>query len=410
MNDPSPAALVLRVVSVLCLLPPIVITLYSGCWALIGIAQALRARRSGPRARSLSVAIIIPAHDEESALPRTLESCRELDYPEDQVCVVVVADNCTDGTELVALRHGVRCLVRNDEIHRGKGFALQLAFSTLMPEGHDVFVVLDADCELSVNALERFTGEIVAGQHALQASYVVTNPDDSEVSYALAVGNVIENDLYYGPKSSLGLATLLRGTGMAFSRRILEAHPWSATGIVEDLDFSLLLYREGHGVRFLPDVLVSSRFPQSVSELVVQRERWTGGHLQTSKAAVPGLLIEAARGSSPLLADLALTILTQSRPIQVIALFIAIAVAVLGYLITSNSFFLWMAYVAVLTGAGLVLVGLAGVLLVGVSERRLRLLLKTPLVAWTLVQITVRSLLGRSDSSWRRTPRSQPRA
>ena len=111
----------------------------------------------------------------------------------------------------------------------------------------------------------------------LQARDAVSNPDASPISYAAAVGNVIENDLFYAPKSRLGLAVLLRGTGMVLHREILEQHPWSALSNTEDIEYSLSLIERGIATRFLPEVSVWSDFPENAEQLQVQRRRWASG-------------------------------------------------------------------------------------------------------------------------------------
>ena len=90
------------------------------------------------------------------------------------------------------------------------------------------------------------------------------------MSYASAVGNALENDLFYEPKSKLGLAVLLRGTGMVFHREILERFPWKAYSVAEDVQYALQLIRNGVRITFLPDVRVFSPFPVTREQLTIQ--------------------------------------------------------------------------------------------------------------------------------------------
>ena len=70
-------------------------------WFLLIFATSLaatraRRRRLGseePRSRLL---IVIPAHDEESGIATTVQSCRAANYPPALFGVVVIADNCSD--------------------------------------------------------------------------------------------------------------------------------------------------------------------------------------------------------------------------------------------------------------------------------------------------------------------------
>ncbi len=47
-------------------------------------------------------AFIVPAHNEELALARTVRSLRAVDYPKSLFDVIVIADNCTDRTAEIA--------------------------------------------------------------------------------------------------------------------------------------------------------------------------------------------------------------------------------------------------------------------------------------------------------------------
>ena len=86
------------------------------------------------------VLIIIPAHDEEQSLPRTLLEVRERAPGMD---VVVIDDGSHDGTAQVARRHGV-AVVRHP-VNLGVGGALQTGFRFAVEHGYSIGVQLDAD-------------------------------------------------------------------------------------------------------------------------------------------------------------------------------------------------------------------------------------------------------------------------
>src|SRR5262249_6186875 len=145
----------------------------------------------------------IPAHNEERVLVDALRSCAEFDYPAEQFRVWVIADNCTDRTAAVARGHGAACLERRDATRRGKGHALAWALPKVLAGGPDAGVVLDADCGLDRRALRSFAAALTAGAEAAQAKVVAVNADASPASYAAAVGNRLENDLFWAPKGRL---------------------------------------------------------------------------------------------------------------------------------------------------------------------------------------------------------------
>ena len=92
-----------------------VAAVYTGYLALLS-AAALLARRSprGGECPRHRFAIVVPAHDEEAVLPGLLDGLQRLAYPRALRELVVIADNCRDGTAALARERGVRVLERTD--------------------------------------------------------------------------------------------------------------------------------------------------------------------------------------------------------------------------------------------------------------------------------------------------------
>jgi 1,2-diacylglycerol 3-beta-glucosyltransferase len=148
----------------------------SGYLFVLTLLSGRRAVPPAPPPR-LRFDIIVPAHDEEGGIAATVESLLALDYPEALRHVVVVADNCTDATAERARAARAKVLVRTDVGKRGKGYALEYAFSQSLSDGWaDAVVVVDADSEVSPNLLRAFSSRIEAGAPAVQAFYGVRNP------------------------------------------------------------------------------------------------------------------------------------------------------------------------------------------------------------------------------------------
>lgn len=101
----------------------------------------------------LRCTVLIPAHDEEAVLGRTLTSLAEQTRPPDRV--IVIADNCTDGTVRVAREGGVE-VVETVGNTRHKAGALNQVLSRLVRDVDiaDVILVMDADSTLAPVFLE----------------------------------------------------------------------------------------------------------------------------------------------------------------------------------------------------------------------------------------------------------------
>jgi poly-beta-1,6-N-acetyl-D-glucosamine synthase len=96
---------------------------------------------------------LLPAHNEEDNIAAALRSLRAQASPPDRI--VVVADNCTDRTADIAREEGAEVVVPQDNVHKKAG-ALNQALEALMPrlEGHDLVLVMDADCALDAGFLQ----------------------------------------------------------------------------------------------------------------------------------------------------------------------------------------------------------------------------------------------------------------
>ncbi len=121
--------------------------------------RVVMARTRGVFAGDVTVTVLIPAHNEEASLPHTLSSLREQTFLPSRI--VVVADNCTDGTVDVARRHGAEVFETVDNQHK-KGGALNQVLRDLLPSlgDNDTVLVMDADSQIGsgflAEAVRRF--------------------------------------------------------------------------------------------------------------------------------------------------------------------------------------------------------------------------------------------------------------
>jgi poly-beta-1,6-N-acetyl-D-glucosamine synthase len=113
--------------------------------SVLGLSSGLPypAWRTSPQ-RGPRVTVLIPAHNEEAALPAALGALRWQTVQPARV--VVVADNCTDATVAVArsLRADVLATVGNTEKKAG---ALNQALAALLPQLDDDELVLVSDAD-----------------------------------------------------------------------------------------------------------------------------------------------------------------------------------------------------------------------------------------------------------------------
>lgn len=258
---------------------------------LLCISAAFYRRREGTATSTRRFLILVPAHDEEVVLGFLLESIRAVDYPQDKVQIVVVADNCTDSTAEVAECGGALALRRTDPDHRGKSFAIDWAMAQLHARGmeYDVMVVLDADNLAPADLLRRMNLLFEQGCQAVQASVECKNPGDSLVTAMdYLVYSSINRNLQTG-RSVLGLNALLCGTGMAFTREVLGGIQWADASLTEDRDLSMQLEAKGCRIGWLDEARIFDEKPIKFQQAVRQRGRWASGWLSDLGRHLPAL-------------------------------------------------------------------------------------------------------------------------
>ena len=367
----------------------------------------LAPRRPGPPASdaALSFVVLVPAHDEEEHLARTVKSLLAVDYPPALRRVVVVADNCSDRTAEVAREAGAECLVRDDPSRRGKGYALQYALERVLPDSPDAVVVVDADSIAGANFLARIRDRMAAGSPVVQACYGIENPDASPLTYLFAVGSVLENRFFYEAKARLGLPVALRGNGMAFRAGVLAAHPWGAHSIVEDTEYTVTLIRAGVRIDYAPEAFVLARQPVSLAQGYGQRLRWASGTSKLSRLWALRLIAEGLRRGRAALCDLGFALLVGSKPLLLLgnlALLLVSAVLLAAAPSAPRFPLLWsiglLAVQAAYLGAGVLAWGLGG--------RRGRYLAAAPFYAGWLSAVSLLGLFQLRGDIWQRTRRS----
>ena len=101
----------------------------------------------GVFAGPITITVLLPAHNEEASLPGTLDSLFSQSHPPDRV--IVVADNCTDGTERIAAARGVEVMPSVGNTRKKAG-ALNQALSKILPHqgDNDLVMIMDADTQL----------------------------------------------------------------------------------------------------------------------------------------------------------------------------------------------------------------------------------------------------------------------
>ncbi len=370
----------------------------AGYLALLALLALLpRPKRESRAAPARRFALVIPAHNEQQALPFLLESIAALDYPPELIDVTVVADNCDDDTALLARAAGARVLERTDDERIGKGYALAYALEHV-PSDATAVVFIDGDCTVSPNLLRAFDQRLAAGDDVVQSYYSMKRPS--------AASNVVLRELALAlvhllrplGKARFGASAGLKGSGMCFSRAALARVDWQSFGLAEDVEQHTRVVRAGMRVGFAPEALVLGESPSALHAASSQHRRWEAGRLSAARTDGVALLVEGLRTRSLVRVDAAIELLVP--PISILGAGLPV-LAVAGYALGAET----VAPGAALGMAALALYVVAGVAVSNLSVREVvRAFSAMPrYIIWKLW------LYGQAVASkperWERTPR-----
>ncbi len=278
------------------------------------------------------VAVLIPAHNEQSVLGKTLLSVARQLVPGDRL--VVVADNCTDRTAEMAHQLGVEVTVRSDPINRGKGYALDHGLRFLEQSGApEVVIFLDADCELGEGCIHRLALSSFQSGRPVQATYLMALPrppqkSASMVCFAWKVKDFVRPLGWH----RLALPCQLAGSGMAFPWKVARASDLATGHLAEDLKHGLDLALAGKFPLFCPDAVVTSDVAPGGRPSTSQRARWEHGTIATAIEYLPRLLLRFFQ--APSLSLLAMALDISVPPLALLALMLG------GFLVLALGLFL----------------------------------------------------------------------
>lgn len=238
------------------------------------------------------VSVLIPAHNEAAVIEATLRTLLLQLQPDDQV--LVVADNCSDETAVLAHAAGAGVIVRTNMAQRGKGYALDYGVRHLeatSPEAPEVLVIVDADCQVGEGAIDRLAKMSALAGRPVQALNLMKAPAGAGLKLRIAeFAWIVKNQMRPLGFHRLGWPCQLMGTGMAFPWAMAVTMPLANANIVEDMKMGIELALAGTPPMFCPEALVSSEFPVADAAVKSQRTRWEHGHLSMILREVPRLL------------------------------------------------------------------------------------------------------------------------
>jgi cellulose synthase/poly-beta-1,6-N-acetylglucosamine synthase-like glycosyltransferase len=339
--------------------------------------------------------IIVPAHNEAALVERCVQSLvKQLTAT---TSLLVIAHNCTDDTAAKALGAGAQVLRLDDPAQKGKACALRFGFQHALSQGAGAVVVVDADSIVSENFVATLQAAMSGQAQAVQCCYRVLGSGSGERPSLTRIAFQGFNLVRPRGRDRLGLSVGIFGNGFGMRREVLEAVPYRADSVVEDLEYHIQLVSAGVQVKFIESATVYGEMPQGKTGSQTQRARWEGGRMLMVRAylhRLPGKILKGRlRLTEPFLDLLNLPIATGA-----LVLLVALALPLA-----------WLRWYAT---AGLMVVAYHFLIAVKAGPdfwRSMQVLAMAPrYMLWKLLLLPKIVVNSRRNASWVRTQRDVP--
>lgn len=230
----------------------------------------------------MSIAALVPAHNEQATLPATIACLQRQTVPPDYI--LVISDNSSDSTVEGARAAGVDVMETIDNTGRKAGALNQALARTI--DGFGVFLVMDADTIIVDDWIENALAELDDPAVGACGAVFTADRDDTWLTRCQS----LEWDRFAEEISSSGRTFVLSGTaGLIRAEALEDVHAnlgryYREENITEDFALTCDLLAAGWQLRS-PEVCASiTETMPTVGDLYRQRRRWYQGAMQTVTA------------------------------------------------------------------------------------------------------------------------------
>jgi len=246
---------------------------------------------SPPPLRPVNVTVVIPAHNEEMMLPATLEGLANQTRPPDRI--IVVADNCTDGTIRLALAAHAEVFETVGNTEKKAGALNQALHLLLRDKGpSDAILIADADTVLDEQFVEVAAGALDRDPELAAVGGMFRGGEGGGM-----LGQFQRNEyLRYANQINArrgrvfvltGTATMVRADALldvAAARGVFipgqSGLVYDTAALTEDNELTLALKSLGAETVSPRDCVVITEIMPTWGDLWVQRKRWQRGALE----------------------------------------------------------------------------------------------------------------------------------
>lgn len=258
-----------------------VLYVYAGYPLLLFVLA--RFRRAAPvyPASTPGVTLLISAYNEEQVIAEKLENSLALDYPRDQLQIIVAADGSDDGTTHIARSYAGRGVeLVHDLARRGKTSAINHAMTTAR---HDVVLFSDANNLYAAGAVRELVkpfsdasvGAVTGRKGTIQTDRMLGQADGLYWRYESFIKE---------QENRLGCCAAVSGEVFAIRRELFVPPPPEI--INDDYYIALDIVRRGYRLVYAPEARSHEAVSENEGDEIARRSRIVAGRFQIIAASL----------------------------------------------------------------------------------------------------------------------------
>ncbi|KOM97198.1 glycosyl transferase family 2 [Clostridium botulinum] len=233
------------------------------------------------------VSILVPAHNEEKVIGRTVKSILLLNYPKDKMELIVINDNSSDNTKkiLKQIQEEYRSynfkIINTDNMTGGRGKSNALNIGYKHSSG-DFIAVYDADNTPDKNALKYLMETIIEDEHlgAVIGKFRTRNKDRNMLTRFINIETLSFQWMCQAGRWNLLNLCTIPGTNFVVRKNIIQKlNGWDPKAIAEDTEISFRIYELGYKIKFVPYSVTWEQEPENLKVWFKQRTRWAKGNI-----------------------------------------------------------------------------------------------------------------------------------
>lgn len=267
-------------------------------WLMVGVIRWVVEKIIGRRERNViyryikykatDIGAIIPAHNEELTIARTLNALLKI-LPKENI--YVASDYSTDRTVDIVKSYGVKYLDINPNLGKAKAIVHTIKTFNLF-ERYKLIMINDADSEVHPDYFKYALPKLNDPEVAAVATHAITRDGNYDligrylVAYRKRLWRILQLGMRFGQTwKYTNVSFIIPGSLSIYRTEVIKQLEIDAPGlIIEDFNMTFEVHKKKLGkIAYSPKIIGIHQDPYTIPDYVKQVQRWNVGFFQTVK-------------------------------------------------------------------------------------------------------------------------------